>query len=382
MNEQTPLKILHLASGDLWAGAEMQLFTLVRSLSRRGDLSIGVILLNHGELEQRLLDAGIEVLVLDESSLRTDRLLAALVRHIRRINPDVIHTHRFKENVLGSLAGLFCGRVKSIRTTHGASEFKVPWWRLPASLFHFLDWLAGRYYQDRIIAVSEDLADKLATQFPRNKIEVVVNGIDLSAFVGIDTSCPFPPGNEAVFHVGLVGRLVPVKRVDLFIDIAECVAQMDPGREYRFHVIGDGPLHSELEALSSNSLAANTISFEGHQKNIFSWIKHIDLLVMCSDHEGLPMTLLEAMALGTPIVAHAVGGINTLLDNGNCGVLIPDQSAHAYAKEILRLADNSAGRDELREQAATRVATAYSAERNADAVKTIYTHLCGHKSAS
>ena len=114
-SRQKKIKILHIASGDLWAGAEVQLYTLSKALADTSDVEISVILLNHGELENKLRDADIALTVLDESTLSDIQILFRLIRHIRTQGPDLIHTHRLKENVIGSLAALLAGRVPSIR---------------------------------------------------------------------------------------------------------------------------------------------------------------------------------------------------------------------------------------------------------------------------
>ena len=91
----------------------------------------------------------------------------------------------------------------------------------------------------------------------------------------------------------------------------------------------------------------------------------MDMLLMTSDHEGLPMILLEAMALQIPVIAHAVGGIPTLLDQGACGVLVREHNAPGYGDEIYRLAHNPEICSAIRQKALTRVSTYYSAEKNA-----------------
>src|SRR6187551_243806 len=112
-NHETPiltsrLKVLHIISGDLWAGAEVQAFTLVTSLQHQCE--IVVALMNHGELENRLIDAGVKTVVIEErshSGLQITRQLVTLIKHFR---PDIIHTHRKKENILGSLANIFASK--------------------------------------------------------------------------------------------------------------------------------------------------------------------------------------------------------------------------------------------------------------------------------
>ena len=160
MSSAHPPKALHIASGDLWAGAEVQMYTLVTSLLALGT-SITVILLNHGTLEYRLRNAGIDVVVLDETKLSGFRILLELIRVIRQKRPNVIHTHRHKENILGSISALVTGNIPSLRTVHGVR--KQPHFRdIPQRIINLLNRLTGCFLQKRIIAVSEDLASILA----------------------------------------------------------------------------------------------------------------------------------------------------------------------------------------------------------------------------
>ena len=179
LDNTRPIRVLHIASGDLWAGAEVQLFTLAKALKDNTNTIVEIILLNHGMLEKKLLSSGINVIVLDESKLGGFAILWKLSRLINRIQPDVIHTHRIKENILGSVAARLNGNIPTLRTSHGAPEHTPLWKHLPKRTIHWLDYICGRYLQQAIVAVSEDLAEKLRNRFPSNKIHVIKNGVDL-----------------------------------------------------------------------------------------------------------------------------------------------------------------------------------------------------------
>ena len=166
MSKAYQLKVLHVASGDLWAGAEVQLFTLAKALHTESDTSVSVVLLNYGRLEQDLQNIGIRVIVLDESKLNGLQILRQLVHTIREQKPDVIHTHRLKENILGSIAAFIVGKTASLRTVHGAPEHRPPWWKFPKRMLFLLDRICGRYMQRKIVAVSDDLASILEKDFP------------------------------------------------------------------------------------------------------------------------------------------------------------------------------------------------------------------------
>ena len=145
--------ILQIISGDLWAGAEAQAYTLLKHLQPH--VQLHVVLMNEGELANRLRALNITVTLLPETQLSSFAVLKKLVALIKELKPDVIHTHRQKENILGCLANVIAfpfsrNRPKSVRTTHGAPEFKVSG---KQKLQVWLDAFVGKYLQKAVIAV-------------------------------------------------------------------------------------------------------------------------------------------------------------------------------------------------------------------------------------
>lgn len=328
----TPLKIMHVASGDLWAGAEVQLYMLARAQRQQGAF-VTAILLNNGTLATKLASEGIPVNILPEAEFSSLEILRKLVSLVRTEAPDIVHTHRFKENLLGGLAA-WINRIPSVRTQHGAREFTYSWQDMHKCLLHTMERLVGRYIQARVVAVSQELAGKLRVDFSDSHITVIENGIDPDAFTHLAPHECLPPTLiQAKRRVGIVGRLVPVKRVDIFIAAAAQII-IDPAlQDVEFFIIGDGPLRSALEHQASPM--SGRIHFLGATDTVHPYIQALDVLVMCSDHEGLPMTLLEAMALGIPVVGHSVGGIAQLLSAGQNGWPVNTHESSAYAAKII-----------------------------------------------
>jgi glycosyltransferase involved in cell wall biosynthesis len=128
---------------------------------------------------------------------------------------------------------------------------------------------------------------------------------------------------------------VPVKRVDLFIGTIALLNQQ--GLTCRGVIIGSGPLETKLRQLAEESGVLDQLDFKGFVNPSLDELRKLDVLLMTSDHEGLPMTLLEALALEIPVVAHEVGGIPEVLDNGSCGWLVRDHSERGYATAIFNL---------------------------------------------
>jgi len=341
---------------------------------------VSVVLLNHGRLEQELNNAGIKVKVLDESKLNGLQILRMLFRTIREQRPDVVHTHRTKENALGSIAALLAGGVPSLRTAHGAPEHRPSWRQITKRLINTLDWFCGRFIQRKIIAVSEDLSNILKKDYPSNRIHVIENGIGLDSINNHDREKhPAAGAGKKVFRIAIAGRLVPVKRVDIFIETARYVRDHYPDLLASFHIFGDGPIRDELEILSQKLGTDSYVHFEGHCDDLGRKLYGMDMLLMTSDHEGLPMILLEAMALQIPVIAHAVGGIPALLDRGSCGILVYEHNAADYGDKIYQLAHDRELRSIIQQKALARISRRYSAEKSANEYLLEYSSIAASK---
>ncbi|MGD8175228.1 glycosyltransferase [Marinimicrobium sp. ARAG 43.8] len=353
------LRVLHIISGDLWAGAEVQAYTLLSQLQPHCQLK--VILMNQGRLHQECQSLGLDVEVYDESQLRGPQILWRLYRAVRQFRPHIIHTHRQKENILGTVAGRLAGCKCSVRTSHGAPEFESKGLRrLRVSLDHWI----GRFAQNKVIAVSENLAEKLEALFPREHIAVIHNGVDPERLATQAAASPFSSDH---CHIGIVGRLEPVKRVDLFLEMVSRLGDLPDKCQLQFHVIGDGKLRSALEAQSQTLGLTDKVWFHGHRDDIPSCLAGLNALIMCSDHEGTPMVALEALALGTPVIAHNTGGLSEIL-SGHPECLVENHTAQGYATAVKDLLPGlSDKRITLQER--------YTARHNAETTLSLYRSL-------
>src|SRR6267378_4908214 len=173
------MKVLHIISGDLWGGAESQALTLLTSLATFERLSLAVALMNEGRLAQELRRVGIPIMVLSERELGVLSLFNRLRRQICDWAPDIVHTHREKENVLGALANRMAHGAVCVRTVHGLPEPNVATTSLiKRRVVRFLDKLTATYLQDSIICVSNDLRDRLSNEYPAERLVAIENGID------------------------------------------------------------------------------------------------------------------------------------------------------------------------------------------------------------
>jgi glycosyltransferase involved in cell wall biosynthesis len=358
MTERGVTRVLHLASGDLWAGAEVQIYNMARAARAAGDMEFSFVLLNDSILAARLRELGASVTVIDERRYGAFSTLLNLVRLIRQARPDVVHTHRKKENVLGAIAAC-AARVPSVRTVHGAAEHAYGAWNMRQWLISTADTVVGRHLQRAVVCVSDTLAAAERTKLGTH-VHMIPNGVDIENVCALAGEGAQRSPSEPALRAAIVGRLVPVKRVDIFLQIAKLAEQRWPGR-WRFLIAGDGPLRSTLEAQCAELGLHGVVEFLGFVENTPSLMRRVDALLITSDSEGLPMVLLEAMALGVVTMARDVGEIGAVLAHGEAGVLLADSRPEAFVAALAELVQDRNAFAQRTALARTRVRHAYSA---------------------
>jgi glycosyltransferase involved in cell wall biosynthesis len=361
---KTRLTVVHVVSGDLYAGAERVVEELALAQQLIPQLAIEVVLFNDGELANRLRAAGVRTTVFAESEFGSVALLRRLIGHMRESKPDVVHTHRFKEHILGALGARWCG-ARSIRTVHGAPEFRRAS-TLRGRIIDRLDAIAARYLQQRSVYVSEDLR-RTHRGNPRTAV-VIRNGIDPTRV--IDASRQPTEALAGELRVGVFARLVPVKRIHFAID-AVVEAQRRLNKQIVLHIFGDGPLRDTLEAHALSRPQARVV-FHGHTRFAVAYMSKVDAVLLTSSHEGLPIAILEAMAVGVPIVATDVGGLPEVLGHGDSGWLAPGDDADGYAAALVDALTHSSARTAKIELARERMATSFSARKMAEEYRDLY----------
>jgi len=368
--------VLHIASGDLWAGAEVQLYNLVVELNKQADLKLLVILLNHGALEVKLQEKGVVVQVIDESRINAFSIVRELISIMREFHPDVVHTHRLKENILGSVAAKFGSSAISVRTVHGQGESTVNLWNIYKCAYGIIDQFCGRWLQDRVITVSKPLAQLLAHNFPADNIVTIENGInidELNSKSRESLSEPLP-GKLNSIKVCIVCRLTPVKRLDVFLKVAKAVLDISP-EDYDFYIFGDGPLRDEVNSEILECGLVSCVHMMGFQENIPSCLGQMDILLITSDHEGLPMNLLESMALGVFVIAHSTGGITSVLGDGAYGCALDSQDVDGFVNSVLAFKEENEDRRKIKALSQNMVISQYSSDVCAEKYLRLYAEL-------
>ena len=239
--------------------------------------------------------------------------------------PDLLHTHSSKAGILGRLAAHRLG-IKNVFTAHGwAFADGTPWIRKLIGVP--TEYVAGKWC-DRIITVSH--ADKqLAVKYHitnRNKIAVIHNGVS-----NIEGAVRVSQVNDPPVLI-MVARVAPPKNFISLLDALSCIEE-----KYHLRIVGDGPDLMDLKQYAKELGIAKNIDFMGSRNDVPAVLASSDIFILSSDWEGFPISIIEAMRAGLPIIASNVGGISEAVIEGKNGYLIPRGETGILSKKIRSL---------------------------------------------
>jgi glycosyltransferase involved in cell wall biosynthesis len=309
-------------------GAERQWATLIPSLRDRGFTSLVTTLNHRGHFFDVLSSTdGVETRAIDMRS-RFDVRGAIRAIRLSAWLPDVVVTQSIDAHVLGHLVAMKAS-VPHVAVEHGGPGLARR--RHHAPLYR---WVAPR--TDSIVAVSESqISDLLALGYQRSRIDVIPNGID-PPHVALDrvAARTLARADGDDFLAVFVATLRPEKRVERFI---EAVASAHRGdSRIRGLVVGGGPELARAQTLAGETPAVEVI---GYREDIGSFVAAANVVCLTSDVEANPISLLEAMALGIPVVATDVGGVREVVED-EAGILVPAGDVAATAAALRDLAAN------------------------------------------
>lgn len=351
-------------------GLERVVVDLVRSGEVRGERSHVLCVRRAGQLASELNPS--QFTVLPRQRLSSMLAPIQLARAMSRLKPQIVHLHSgiwFK----GAYAARMAGLRHVVFTDHGRPH--------PDPFSHrVLDGLGGRM-SHRVVAVSTPLASYLASRLliPQAVLRVIPNGIVLPQPRTLEgrQSARLELGVPTdALVVGTIGRLDPVKAYDYLIAAFAEVKRTSPTSVSSILiVIGDGPERARLVQLADDSGAAESIRFCGWRNDAGRLLGLMDLFVLPSDSEGTSLSLLEAMASGTAVVATSVGGTPDVLGDSGAGILIPPRDHDALVSAIKVLLADPIRRESMGARGRARVEECYSFQAMADAYHDLYTEL-------
>jgi glycosyltransferase involved in cell wall biosynthesis len=350
-------------------GAETVYLDLIRRLDRRRWNHVAVLPTKEWMYEQ-LTQLGVEPILMRENRSFDLVFFARMVRLIRKLRVDLIHAHLFGSAVHAALLSRVCN-VPAIATIHGAIDLK-PDERLRsfkvATLNHGLE---------KVVFVSEGVKRAFLSSIDlrRDLATVITNGVDASRFSsgsGDDfrRELGIGPDEFVVGTVSTPGRAA--KGLDVLLDAVVILKTLSPG--CRFVVVGDLDLGRGTEFLrerDSRGLSDNVLA-TGFRNDVNCALAAFDTYALTSRSEGFPLSLLEAMASGLPIVATRCGGPEEIIEDGVTGILVENESAEAIARAIARLRQDVTERRRLSDAASKAVSERFTLDVEIRAYEKIY----------
>jgi glycosyltransferase involved in cell wall biosynthesis len=338
---QRNFHIFHMVNSFEVGGSEHQMVEVASRQKANGyEVTVGC-LSSKGILNQVLTRAGISIIEFDpKGSLFRPRGVLQLLRltwFLLRNRFDVVQTHDLYSTLMGVPAA-WLARVPMILSCR--RDLSHWWWYTPRRR-RFLRFIQNR--SKYVIATSQAVCDFLVEKdgFNPDMIRVIRNGVDLNRFANIRADRPglFPQFDARIRLIAVVANMnVETKgHADLIRAAAEVFREFS---EVKFLLVGDGPERGRLEAMTADLGLSNTVLFLGRRNDVPDILACCVLFILPSWAEGLPNSVLEAMAAGLPVVATRVGGIPEIIDDGSTGLLVEPRDPQSLANAILRVLGN------------------------------------------
>ena len=383
-----PVRVLRVIARLNMGGPALHVAYLTAGLRERGyetTLVAGSLARGEDSMEFVTRELGIDVAQLpalgrDIAPLRDVQATLRLARLIKRVRPHILHTHTAKAGAVGRLAALLAGDARPpivVHTFHG-HVLRGYFGPVRSRAFGLLErWLAE--LTTALVAVSPEVRDDLVRLgvAPREKFTVVRLGIELGERIAEhdgreETRRVLGIGAER-FTVGWIGRMTGVKRTH---DVLLAFKRLgEHGVDACLCLVGDGPDRAQLEQRAHELGIMKRTLFLGYQEDVAPFYAAFDAMILPSGNEGTPVSAIESLAAGRPVVATRVGGVPDVVRDGEDGFLVEPGAVDDLAERLARLARDADLRQRMGDAGRERVLPRYSVDRLVDDVDTLYRTL-------
>ena len=298
--------------------------------------------------------------------------VAKFYRLIHQVRPLILHTHTAKAGAIGRLAAFLAGVPIIYHTFHGHvfHSYFGPW---KSIIFILFEKILARI-STKVIVISENQYQDIVQKYqiaPVEKTKIVPLGFDWDNFFknspGININSKYKIPTKK-YRIGIVGRLVHIKDHKFFVEIAEKLLQKHP-ELFHFLIIGDGELRSDIEKLVAEKNMSSEFTFTGWIDVSKELYKCIDVLLLTSKNEGTPVSVIESLVSGTPVVARDVGGVYDIMKHYNLDYLIEERDSDKFIDKILKIVFN---KEKVSRSTQNLLSKKYSADRLVNDIKNLY----------
>ncbi|KXX69870.1 glycosyltransferase [Flammeovirga sp. SJP92] len=311
-------------------------------------LYAGPIPSNEGDMSYLASERGVEVNYIQElqrelSLVNDIKALFRILKIMLKYKPDIVHTHTAKAGFIGRGAALLYNfisntKTKTVHTFHG-HVFHGYFSPLKTKLFLFIERSLAKS-TDRIITITDKQQEEILGFGIGQKEQhsMIPLGLDLRRFYDnnnkdfLHESYSIPKNKKLI---GIVARFTQIKNLEMFIRVAKLIHQKDTNTH--FFMVGDGEDRPHLEAYSKEMNTSDFITFTGFLKNLPDIYSSLDLVLLTSNNEGSPVSIIEAMTSGTAVVSTAVGGVPDLFTDFGKNYLVQTNDDEAMASASLNI---------------------------------------------
>jgi|MTBAKSStandDraft_1061840.scaffolds.fasta_scaffold01661_14 glycosyltransferase involved in cell wall biosynthesis len=338
------MRIVHLIDSSGLYGAEVVLLNLMTEQKAMGDTPI---LLSVGRFDEAAKQVEIEC---EKKGLAVQKLrLPAsmnifsagrlLMQRIHELNVDIIHSHGYKGDILLGVIPKKKRRIPIICTLHGwtsTRSFTRMWF------YEKLDKYFIRFFDAVVLVTAGRYGNRTVIQFNPSgatlKEFLIENGIPEIQFENDNDYIQSSTEKNKSFIIGAIGRLSPEKGFNYIIDAMVQLSRLSD--DYKLFVLGEGGERQNLENKVKEYDLQDKVFFLGYRNKAYNYLKKFDVFVLPSLTEGLPITLLEAMQAGIPIIATRVGGVPEVINDGITGLLVDPENSDQLAQKISFIRNN------------------------------------------
>lgn len=373
------MRVLHIIDSAGLYGAEMVLLNLVEEQIKQGlnteIASIGSKGTDEKPIESAAIQKNLPVRAFRMAPGPNPIGMMRVLRYARQTNVDILHSHGYKGNVAFGLIPRAMRQTPMVSTVHGYTSHRG---FSKNRIYELMDLFSLRFIDHVVLVNRGMLASPRLKALRRSRLSVIDNGIALNSTINTMGGEPSLDANIVKFCkdgvlLGSIGRLSREKGYDLLLKA--CAKLRQGGVDAKVIIIGEGYARKELDELIKFLDLHEAVFLPGYRQNAARYMSLFDVYVISSHTEGLPMTLLEAMSAGTPIIATTVGGIPNVLDQGRCGVLVPPDNADAIAEAVQHINRNPDIARRMTKMGLERVSTLYSSHSTAIDYLALYRNM-------
>lgn len=362
-----PIKLAQVVYALCLGGSEVLAWRLARSLNTTGHYACSLYgIARGGPLADLLATDGIPSYAYVRRSGIDLRLIGSLAWQLRRNGVQVVHTHHLGQLLCGGLAAKLAG-AKIVHTEHDSHSLMKP---RTQHLFRLLSGVA-----DHITTVSDPVTQFLRDQIgiPSSKLQTIPNGVLVEAFQDVqalprERFC----WNDKDVVLGCVARLETEKGHHFLLTAFHQLRRRYP--HAKLLIVGDGSLRTALQAQAKTLAIDGAVQFLGARADIPALLATCDVFVLPSLKEGVPLSILEAMAAGKPVVASAVGSIPQIVSHGETGVLVSPGNAQALEYALASLVGDDSARTNMGRRGQRFVRAHYHFHCTVNAYRKLYEH--------